>query len=127
MTTLYERLGGAPAIDAAVDRFYDKVLADARIAHFFADTDMARQRQHQKAFLTYAFGGATAYDGRAMREAHRPLVEGQGLDDAHFDAVVEDLAATLVELGVASALIGEVMAVAESIRDEVLCRQGPSA
>jgi len=58
MTTLYEKLGGAPAIDAAVDIFYDKVLADERIKHFFVNTDMAKQRQHQKNFLTYAFGGS---------------------------------------------------------------------
>lgn len=121
-TTLFEKLGGAPAVDAAVDIFYDKVLADARIKHFFANTDMARQRQHQKAFLTYAFGGTPGYNGRGMSAAHKPLVEKLGLNDTHFDAVVENLATTLTELGVGDELIGEVAAVAESIRDAVLCR-----
>ena len=122
MTTLYERLGGAAAIDAAVDIFYDKVLADARISHFFSNTDMTRQRSHQKAFLTYAFGGGPAYNGKGMRAAHQGLVDKLGLNESHFDAVVENLAATLAGLGVSDALIGEVAAVAASIKDDVLCR-----
>lgn len=40
MTTLYERLGGAPAIDAAVDIFYRKMLSDNRVNYFFDNTDM---------------------------------------------------------------------------------------
>ncbi len=122
MTTLYEKLGGEAAIDAAVDLFYDKVLADERINHFFSDTDMVRQRGHQKMFLTFAFGGMPGYSGKGMREAHAPLVEKLGLNDSHFDAVVENLAASLSELGVSGELIGEVAGIAESIRSDVLCK-----
>ncbi|MCB1960274.1 MAG: group 1 truncated hemoglobin [Rhodocyclaceae bacterium] len=122
MSTLYERIGGAPAVDAAVEKFYDKVLADERIKHFFVNTDMAKQRQHQKSFLTYAFGGQPGYNGRGMREAHQPLVDKLGLTDVHFDAVVENLATTLTELRVGADLIGEVAGIAASIRDDVLCR-----
>lgn len=120
--TLFERLGGAPAVELAVDRFYGKVLNDERIKHFFVDMDMEKQRRHQKAFLTFAFGGGPAYTGKGMREAHQQLVERLGLTDTHFDAVVEDLAASLTELGVGDALIAEVAQVAESIREDVLCR-----
>lgn len=122
MRTLYERLGGEPAIDAAVEVFYDKVLSDKRINGFFTDTDMERQRGHQKRFLSYAFGGMPDYVGKGMREAHEPLVAKLGLSDSHFDAVVENLAASLTELGVNDALISEVAAIAESIRDDVLCK-----
>lgn len=120
MSTLYEKLGGEAAVDAAVDLFYDKVLADGRINRFFINTDMTRQRDHQKMFLSYAFGGMPHYDGKGMREAHAPLVAKLGLTDSHFDAVVENLAASLRELGVTDELIGEVAAVAESIRGDVL-------
>jgi hemoglobin len=44
MTSLYERIGGKEAVEAAVDRFYEKVLADPSINHFFTNTDMTRQR-----------------------------------------------------------------------------------
>ena len=120
MSTLYEKLGGEPAINAAVDLFYDKVLADERISHFFTNTDMARQRQHQKMFLTYAFGGMPGYSGKSMREAHAPLVEKMGLNDSHFDAVMDNLGAALVELNVPQELITEAAAIAESVRNDVL-------
>ena len=57
MSTLYDKLGGAAAVDLAVEKFYEKVLVDERVQHFFAQTDMEAQKKHQKAFMTYAFGG----------------------------------------------------------------------
>ena len=112
MTTLFEKLGGAEAVDLAVDKFYERVLADERVKHFFVDTDMAKQREHQKAFLTYAFGGSGQYNGRYMREAHKEMVANQGLAGEHFDAIAEDLLATLEEMGVSADLRAEVAAVA---------------
>ncbi|NJN90398.1 MAG: group 1 truncated hemoglobin [Leptolyngbyaceae cyanobacterium SL_5_14] len=122
MTTLFEKLGGKDTVDLAVDRFYERVLNDERIRHFFENVDMNRQQGHQKAFLTYAFGGAPQYEGNMMREAHRHLVEGMGLNGEHFDAVVENLVETLKELGISDELIGEVAAVAAAPehRQEVL-------
>lgn len=120
MTTLYERIGEAGAIDAAVDKFYEKVLADERISHLFEGVDMRRQSRHQKQFLTYAFGGAPSYPGRSMRAAHKRLVEQHKLSDAHFDAVMENLGATLRELGLPDSLIVEAATIAESTRSDVL-------
>jgi hemoglobin len=51
------------------------VISDAELRPFFDGIDMARQRNKQKAFLTYAFGGAPNYSGKNMREAHKRLVE----------------------------------------------------
>ncbi len=112
MTTLYEKLGGKDAVDIAVDKFYEHILNDERINHFFANVDMKKQREHQKAFLTYAFGGSSVYDGKTMRKAHKHLVEEMGLNGKHFDAVVENLVKTLQELGISDELIQEVGAVA---------------
>ena len=122
MSTLYEKIGGEAAVDAAVDLFYKKVLADDRINQFFEGVDMAKQHRMQKGFLTFAFGGPNSYNGRNMAAAHRKLVEEKGLDDSHFDAVMEDLGATLVELGVPDELIAEAAGIAESVRDAVLGR-----
>jgi hemoglobin len=120
-TSLFDRIGGQPAVEAAVDIFYRKVLTDERIAHFFDDVDMDRQAAKQKAFLTMAFGGPNNYTGLDMRRGHAHLVE-RGLDDTHFDAVVDNLAATLTELGVAQSDIAEVAAIAETTRNDVLGR-----
>ena len=114
--SLYDRIGGKDAVNAAVDIFYTKVLADDRIKHFFDNVDMDRQRTHQKRFLAYAFGGLPTYEGKNMREAHAHL----NLEEIHFTAVAECLQATLEELGVAEDLIGEVMAIAASTHDDVL-------
>lgn len=114
MQTLYDKLGGKAAVELAVDKFYEKVLADERINHFFAHTDMTKQKAHQRAFLTYAFGGAKQYEGRSMQEAHKNLVLYEGLNESHFQAVVENLVATLQELGISPELIAEVGAIAGS-------------
>ncbi len=72
--SLFDRLGGAAAVDAAVDLFYRKVLADPTVNSFFDTTDMEGQRAKQKAFLTMAFGGPNNYSGKDLRAAHAPLV-----------------------------------------------------
>jgi len=121
MSSLYDQLGGSAAIDAAVDVFYRRVLCDDRIAHFFDGVDMEQQAAKQKAFLTFAFGGPNNYTGKDMRKAHAHLVD-RGLNDSHVDAVLENLAASLQELGVAQPLIDQVIATAESTRNDVLSR-----
>ncbi len=121
MPSLYERLGGAPAVEAAVDIFYRKVLQDERINRFFDDVDMERQAGKQKAFLTMVFGGPNNYTGQDMRRGHAHLLE-RGLNDSHVDAVIELIGQTLQELGVPQADIAEVAALANSVRDDVLSR-----
>jgi hemoglobin len=123
MTSLYESLGGEAAVTAAVDIFYRKVLADELLAPFFSGVDMERQAAKQRAFLTVAMGGPNKYTGRGMRAAHARSVEA-GLSDAHFDAVVGHLAATLRELGVTDDKIAEAGAIVETTRDQVLGRAG---
>ncbi len=117
--TLYERIGGEAAVNAAVDLFYRKVLNDYRINRFFDNADMEKQIAKQRAFFTMAFGGPNNYTGQDMRNAHAHLVK-KGLDDPHFDAVMEHLGATLVELDVPAELISEAAAIAESTRHDVL-------
>lgn len=117
-TTVFDKLGGAAAIDAAVDIFYRKVLADDRISHFFDTIDMAAQHQKQKAFLTMAFGGPNNYSGKDMRTAH----QGMNLTEEHFTAVAEALVATLQDLDVTQADIDSVIDIALSVKDDVLNR-----
>lgn len=121
ITSLYEQLGGQAAVEAAVDRFYRKVLADDRISRFFEGVDMDKQRAKQKAFLTMAFGGPHNYTGKDMRQGHAHLLK-MGLNDSHVDAVIELLGETLRDLGVKEDLIQQVAAIAESTRNDVLSR-----
>lgn len=120
--TLFDLLGGEKAIETAVNSFYKKVLNDKRIAHFFDGVDAEKMRSHQKAFMTYAFGGTEQYSGKSLREAHAKLVEKMGLNDSHFDAVEENLRTTLKEMTISADLISEVMAIIEGTRDNILNR-----
>lgn len=120
MSTVYEQLGGEAAINAAVDVFYRRVLADKYISRFFDGVDMEMQANKQKAFLTMVTGGPNEYSGKDMREGHKHLVHKMGLNDSHFDHVLAHLRSTLAELGVKQELINTVISVAESTRNDVL-------
>lgn len=114
--TLYKRLGGAASIDAAVELFYEKVLADVTLAPFFSNTDMDRQKVHQKAFLTKALGGRSDYQGKGLKAAHA----GLGITDENFNSVAGHLTDTLNELGVPEDLVNEVISAVAGLRGEVV-------
>ena len=101
--SLFERIGGEAAVDAAVERFYERLLGDKRVRHFFQRVDIQQLKRHQKRFLTMAFGGPKGYTGRTLREAHGRL----GITDADFGAVAEQLQGTLQDLGVVEGMIHE--------------------
>jgi hemoglobin len=82
---------------------------------------MARQRNKQKAFLTYAFGGAPNYSEKNIREAHKKLVE-KGIKATHFDTVIGHLGNTLKELNVPNDLIQEAAQIAMSTKHDILNR-----
>jgi hemoglobin len=119
--SLYEKLGGAPAIEVAVDNFYNRVLADDRVAEFFDGVDMKRQIGKQRAFLAMVTGGPLKYTGLTMKKGHAELVK-RGLNDSHVDAIIELLGATLLEMGANEADVREVASIAEGARDDVLGR-----
>jgi len=121
-TSLYERVGGEPAVMAAVGILYEKLIADDLTRPFFEDMPLEALVQKQIAFMSRAFGGPMEYRGRDMRQAHRHLVAERGLSDAHFDAVARHLATTLRELGLDEPIISEVVEVVGLTRADVLDR-----
>lgn len=119
--SLYQELGGEPAVDAAVGIFYRKILADSTLSPFFEGVDMDRQMAKQKAFLTMAFGGPNNYSGKDLTSAHVELVK-RGMNDSHVSKVLGHLMKTLQELKVPGYLVVEIMRIAESTRNAVLGR-----
>ena len=113
--SLYEKLGGQEAIAAVVDNFYERVLADDSINHFFANTDMEKQRRHQTAFISYALGGAE-YTGKSMEKAH----EGMNLQPEHFNAVAKHLGDSLAHLNVSPEDIDAVLTRVATLKDAIL-------
>jgi hemoglobin len=114
--TIYEQIGGAPAVAAAVDGFYERVWSDPDLIPYFPATDKDRLKDHQRAFITTALGGPEAYAGRSMAEAHR----GRGITDGAFDRVVEHLADTLAELSVPAATIETIAGALAPLRGEIV-------
>ena len=120
--SIYEAIGGEPSVNAAVDIFYEKVLADPTISHFFSNIEMSGQSRKQKAFFTTLFKGESAGADTYMRKAHQGLVDNEGLNEAHFGAVAGHLQATLEQLNVPSENVGQIMGAAAGLQDAVLCR-----
>jgi hemoglobin len=89
--SLYDRLGGQPAITAVVDDFVGNVAADSRINRFFAATNIPHLKQMLVAQICAGTGGPCTYTGKSMHDAHH----GMGVKDADFNALVEDLVKTL--------------------------------
>ena len=114
--SLFDRLGGSPAIDAAVEQFYVRVLADPMLSPFFARTKIPWLKKQQKAFFTTALGGPEIYRGRDMKTAHAKLP----IEEKHFGQVAQHLAATLKSLGLPQAMIGEVMGAVGPLASDII-------
>ncbi|MDP9792639.1 hemoglobin [Catenuloplanes nepalensis] len=114
--TLYESIGGEPAVRAAVDEFYRRVVNDPDLAGYFAGVDLARLKAHQRAFIAAAVGGPAAYHGRSMSDAHA----GLGITGPAFDAVVAHLAGTLSGLGVPAQEITRIAGALAPLRADIV-------
>lgn len=102
--SIFDEIGGAAAVSAAVDDFYERVLGDPALNPYFTGTDMRRLKGHQRAFIAAAIGGPGPYLGRNMAEAHA----GLAITPEDFDSVVGHLVATLTGLGVPDATIAAI-------------------
>ena len=89
--SLYERLGGKPAITAVIDDFIGNVAADNRINQRFGGADIPRLKARLVDQVCEASGGPCKYTGANMRDAHT----GMKITDAEFGALVEDLVKSL--------------------------------
>ncbi len=114
--SVYEELGGEAAIGLAVDSFYERMLGDDTLAHWFEGMDMVTLKDHQRAFLTVALGGPEQYSGRSMRNAH----SGLGITDADYSRTIAHLAAALESLGVAPDLVAVVTRRIELMRAAIV-------
>jgi hemoglobin len=101
MASIYDEVGGRPAVAATVDDLYARVVDDHELAPYFEGTDMTRQRAHMRAFVAGALGGPQLYAGRDMHAAHARLA----ITDAAFERVVAHLVAALAGLGVPATTI----------------------
>jgi hemoglobin len=120
-SSLYERLGGKDAIVAVVDDFVGRCAGDARINAKFARTDVPRLKAMLVDQVCQASGGPCTYSGRSMKETH----DGMGVTGGEFDALVEDLVATLNQFGVPHAEQDELLGLLIPMRGEIVEVESP--
>ena len=114
--TPYDRIGGAPAVTEAVDRFYRRLLADDELSGFFTDTDLPQLKRHQVALISQVLDGPKAYEGRELAEAHR----GLEISGGQYKAVGAHLTAVLAELDVPRDIIDSVDQVLTSVAPDII-------
>ena len=116
MSSLYERLGGINAITAVVENFRDRVAGDTRINQKFAQTDLGRLRKMLIDQVCEAAGGPCRYTGRSMKDAHK----GMKVTSGEFDALVQDLVATLNQFKVGKKEQDEVLSVLGPLKTDIV-------
>jgi hemoglobin len=120
--SLYDRLGGVYNIAVVVDDFIDRIMSDARL-NANPRVDEAHHRVTPPGFkyyvtemLCWAAGGPQTYSGRSMLESHRTL----GITADEWDAFMDDLDQTLTKFTVPEPERGEVVAIVESTRGDIV-------
>ena len=114
--SLYDRLGGQPAIAAVVDDFVGNVAADNRINGFFARTDIARLKKNLVDQICQGSGGPCTYTGRDMMSAHK----GMNITDAQFNALVEDLKKSLDKFKVGAKEQDELLGALAQLKPQIV-------
>ena len=116
--SLYDRLGGKPAITAVVDDFTARVAADRRINRFFANTDVPAFKAKLVDQICEASGGPCKYTGKDMKTAHA----GMGVTDDDFNALVGDLVATLDKFKVPEKEKGELLGALGPMKKDIVTK-----
>jgi hemoglobin len=119
MQTLLQQLGGRDAVELVVAAFYERVLADPLLKHYFRGVQMSRLYKNQADFFCAALGQPDAYKGRDMRSVHA----GMDIGDAEFDAVAVHLQDALAECGVDKPKIDTVVSLIAPLRSDVVTRK----
>jgi len=119
--SLYERLGGMPAITAVTSGLVDRILADSRVNAWFAHAaaskeEAVRYKASLANFVCKSVGGPCTYTGPDMVAAHK----GRRVTSAAFDAVVEDLTAVLNELKVPVAEKNELLGALAPLKSQIV-------
>jgi hemoglobin len=119
--TLYERLGGQPAVEAVANGLVDRILADNRVNKWFAHAAASAEntkayKEKLAVFLCASVGGPCKYTGPDMTTVHR----GRGVTSDAFNAVAQDLVAQLDQLKVPEKEKSQVMAIVGSLKPYIV-------
>jgi hemoglobin len=94
---MFNAFHGKDGVSRIVDTLVDRSVADPRIADIFKNQDLVRLRRTLKEQFCYLLGGGCDYTGRDMKASHKDM----GIQDADFNALVENLQKAMDKEGVA--------------------------
>lgn len=119
--SLYERLGGSVRISLIVDdvvkAHMENPTINARFLPYVDKPETVQQvKQHMCDFLGAGTGGPETYAGRSMPDTHR----GMDISDVEYDAAVDDIMSTLESHGIDRETRGEVKAITDSLKAEIV-------
>ncbi|MBF7143217.1 MULTISPECIES: group I truncated hemoglobin [Pseudomonas] len=116
--SLYQALGGKPGITRIVEGMLLNVARDPRIVQHFRNVDPERLRSKLVEKFCVEAGGPCTYTGDTMAEAHK----GQQISPAEFNALVENLMASMDSQGVPTPVQNRLLARLAAERGEVIRR-----
>ena len=123
--SLYERLGGEPAITAVVDDFTARAAADPKVNFLrggkYATVDVPKLKKHLVNLVCSVTGGPQKYTGRDMKTLHK----GMAITDAEFDALAADLVASLDKFKVPAKEKDELLKIVASTRADIVEVKAP--
>lgn len=118
--SLFELIGGAPAVEATVEEFYRRVMEDPLLAPYFKVKRMPHLKQMQVDFFTQALGGGNVYEGPSMKDVHQRL----NITAEQFGHVATHLQATLQHLGLEKEHVEAVMSTVGPLADDIVSKKG---
>lgn len=123
--SLYERLGGEPAITLVVDDFVDRTAANPKVnvtrkgegREWQATPENVRKLKRLVVeFVCSVTGGPQKYTGRDMVTTHR----GMNITEAQFNAAGDDLVASLKKFNVSKKEQDELMAIVGTTKKDIV-------
>jgi hemoglobin len=118
--SLYERLGGEPAITAVVDDFVGRAAADPKV-NFTRDgkydkIDVPKLKKQLVNLVGQLTGGPQKYTGKDMKSLHK----GMKITDAEFGAIANDLVASLDKFKVPAKEKDELLTIVGSTKGDIV-------
>lgn len=114
----YRELGGKAGVDAIVAEFVTIMVDDQRINATFEGVDLDRLRAKLAEQFCAVSGGPCVYTGKSMTESHEDLK----INNAQFNAVVENLQRALERCGVPSRVQNRLLAKLAPTQREIVTK-----
>lgn len=116
--TLYDELGGMPAIEKITGNFIAEVGYSKNLSAFYADSDLNRFYEKMVEYLCEVVDGPCDYQGESMAVVH----QGMNISEADFNDVVDALINAMNRSGVPHRVQNRVLARLAPKREQIIYR-----